>query len=307
MIRLGLPVAAIVYIYVRMGHPDAVGFFKYFGAHFFQWHQWLMVLACLVLVPVNWLLESLKWQRLVRDVEDLSLWKAFKATLSGVGVGLFTINRVGEFGGRVMFMKSENRVSGVMRTLMGSFSQLLVTLIFGSLSFAYLGAETLQLPVPVYQSLMICAVAGSALLLGIYFQYGFFIGLIDKTKLYQWMLGRGFKPMQLLKAELNRALMLSFFRYLVFNIQFVLLVLSFGCPVSWLEGLLATSCLFFIQTTVPTVSFMELGIRGAGAMLIFGWFGCEEVPVLTASFLIWFVNLILPALAGLFFFLKEIK
>lgn len=266
-----------------------------------------MVCFCVAMVPLNWFIESYKWQRLIRDVEDLSQWTSFKATLSGIALGLFTINRVGEFGGRVMFVPLEHRVSAIMRTIMGSFSQLLITLVFGSLSFAYLGADVLHWPEPLYRSLMISAIAGSALLLFIYYQYEVFRNLFYKTKIYKWMLRAGFREMQLKKTELNRALFLSFLRYLVFNVQFVLMVMSLGCPITWTQGLLATTCIFFLQTTIPTVSFLELGIRGAGALLIFGWFGCEEVPVLAASFLIWFINLILPALLGLCFFLRETK
>lgn len=297
----------MIFIYVRLANPESLGFFRFFASNTFTWTEWLMIVGCVAMVPLNWFIESYKWQRLIRDVEALSQWDSFKATLSGIAVGLFTINRVGEFGGRVMFVQPENRISAVMRTIMGSFSQLLITLIFGSISFAFLGSDVLQLPKPLYQSMMICAVAGSGLLLFIYYQYEAFRNFFHKNFIYRWMLKWGFREMHLNKQELNRALGLSFLRYAVFNIQFVLMVMSFGCPITWYQGLLATTCIFFIQTTIPTVSFLELGIRGAGALLIFGWFGCGDIPVLAASFLIWFMNLILPALVGLFYFLRKVR
>jgi hypothetical protein len=50
-------------------------------------HAWVFILV-LVLVPINWALESLKWQRLARRVVNLSFADAFRGTLSGLAIGV---------------------------------------------------------------------------------------------------------------------------------------------------------------------------------------------------------------------------
>src|SRR5215217_7027317 len=44
-------------------------------------------LLMLVLVPINWALESLKWQKLANKVVAINFWSAFRGTLTGLAVG----------------------------------------------------------------------------------------------------------------------------------------------------------------------------------------------------------------------------
>ncbi|HHH50470.1 MAG TPA: hypothetical protein ENK52_05790 [Saprospiraceae bacterium] len=60
----------------------------------------------ILLMPVNWIFETLKWQMLIQKFEQLSFFKTFKAILAGVTFAIFTPNRVGEYGGRVLFVKA---------------------------------------------------------------------------------------------------------------------------------------------------------------------------------------------------------
>ena len=57
----------------------------------------------------NWGIEAKKWQVLMKPIEDLSWWTACKATLTGLSFAMNTPNRIGEYAGRILYVKKENR------------------------------------------------------------------------------------------------------------------------------------------------------------------------------------------------------
>src|SRR5690606_33672977 len=76
---------------------------------------WLF--AMLVLVPVNWALESKKWQMLVSKVMPIPFGEAVKSTLTGLMTGLAMPAQVGEIVGRVGALN----IAGRMRTVGAAF------------------------------------------------------------------------------------------------------------------------------------------------------------------------------------------
>ena len=97
----------------------------------------IFILWIFLLMIVNWAIESLKWQYLIGKVEKVPFLKSFEAVLSGVSVSVFTPNRVGEWFGRVFILKKVNPWKGVFITMIGSFSQLLTTLVVGAVSLLF--------------------------------------------------------------------------------------------------------------------------------------------------------------------------
>jgi hypothetical protein len=102
---------------------------------------------------------------------------------------------------------------------------------------------------------------------------------------------------------------MSFLRYLVFTTQFLLLLKVFSVPVPIPEGIIITSLIFFVLSVVPTVTLTELGIRDSAAVYFFGiWFshsgGMTDpilIGILSASTLLWIINLAVPAVIGTLF------
>src|SRR6187402_3652120 len=86
-----------------------------------------------VLMFVNWSLEALKWKISVQGVQPVSFFRSLKAIFSGVSFSVTTPNRTGEYLGRVLYMDDGNRLRVISLTILGSISQLLVTIFFGLL------------------------------------------------------------------------------------------------------------------------------------------------------------------------------
>ena len=141
--------------------------------------------AIILLMFVNWGLETRKWQVLLRHLHKISFWQAFKAILSGLAFALNTPNRIGEYGGRVLFIPEGKRVRAVSLTLAGSFSQLLVTLLLGSFGLFVLSGRiiasaefsSLQIWITALQVLVIFIT-----LIGfiIYFKLSWLVRVIEK-------------------------------------------------------------------------------------------------------------------------------
>ncbi|MBO7227782.1 MAG: flippase-like domain-containing protein [Bacteroidales bacterium] len=89
-----------------------------------------MILA-IFLLPLNWFLESIKWKVILSNLEKISTFTAFKSVLSGITVGFFTPNRIGEYPGRVVYISNKNKVPSIALGFVGSLAQTLVILICG--------------------------------------------------------------------------------------------------------------------------------------------------------------------------------
>ena len=84
-----------------------------------------------VLMFINWSLEALKWKISVQSVQPVSFFRSLKAIFSGVSFSITTPNRVGEYFGRMLYMNEGNRLKIISLTILGSMSQLIVTILFG--------------------------------------------------------------------------------------------------------------------------------------------------------------------------------
>ena len=80
----------------------------------------LLFLLTILLMPINWSLETWQWLRLMRYKSPLSFRKAFSCVLAGISVSMFTPNRVGEFAGRLLLLSSNRRsevIAGIKEAL----------------------------------------------------------------------------------------------------------------------------------------------------------------------------------------------
>ncbi|MEQ9166951.1 MAG: hypothetical protein RLO12_11885, partial [Fulvivirga sp.] len=70
----------------------------------FTENRWLLLLVIL-LMPVNWFIEGLKWKIIAGKIVHLSKWQAFKGILSGLTIGFATPHGIGDYLGRIMTIK----------------------------------------------------------------------------------------------------------------------------------------------------------------------------------------------------------
>lgn len=264
--------------------------------------------AVIALVIFNWGLEARKWQLLIKPLEELSFLNAFKATLSGVAFALNTPNRIGEYGGRILYLKDGNRLKAVSLTVAGSFSQLLITLFAGTIGM-YLMKDTLMAGAlkiyAVWFDLLLLVLAGIVLLSGIlYFRIGLIFSRLIKLAGQGWFyrLISGLKDLS--GNLLLRVLVLSLLRFVVFLIQYNLLLQAMDVSIGWWDGFWLVSILFLWLAIGPTITLLELGLRWQYSILLFGTISSNTIGIYAAASLIWLLNLVLPALMGTISFLS---
>jgi uncharacterized membrane protein YbhN (UPF0104 family) len=255
-----------------------------------------------LLMFVNWSLEALKWKLSVHQVQPVSFAKSFKAILSGVSFSVTTPNRMGEYIGRVLYMNEGNRLRAVSLTILGSLSQLIVTVFFGLLALLILKPAINRSGLsgwPVWINLLL--IGGSVVLIFLtvlYFRIGWLIRWIDKIpviKKYFWLIN------ELEKADttlLIRLLSISMLRYLVFATQYFLLFRFFGVDVNWWQGFWAIALIFFIMAITPTIALFEVVQKVYVTKEIFAIFTVNTLGIGFVTTTIWFINLVVPAVIG---------
>ncbi|MBN2175578.1 MAG: flippase-like domain-containing protein [Bacteroidales bacterium] len=322
IIRLAIIIATYSYIYRQLFPKDPGGKVKSYEeiAHSFsditnQPYILVTGMWILVLMIVNWGIESLKWQFLINKIERVSFIKSYEAVLSGISVSVFTPNRVGEWFGRVFILKKANPWKGVFITIVGSLAQLLTTIIVGAVSLLiyipiYFQKEEFYSNYWYYGILMLAIVLITTLIL-------FFLNVTAIPGFLGKFINKRFvhfnEYLSVISTyttfELSTVLLLSFLRYCVFALQFYLLLMIFSVNIPLLHGLMIISLIFFIMTAIPTDTLTALGIRGSVSLYFIGEYfkNFSEVTdnmnlgIFSASSALWVINLALPAILGTLF------
>ena len=131
-----------------------------------------------------------------------------------------------------------------------------------------------------------------------FFRLSWLIRLIDKIPKVQ-KLARYISVLEAFTAKLLlRLLSLSFFRYLIFVMQYILLLQVFQVDIYWVDCFWILSILFLVLAIVPSFAIADLGIRGKFSTELLSAYSLNTVGILGTTFGIWLFNLFIPALAG---------
>jgi len=87
-------------------------------------------------------------------------------------------------------------------------------------------------------------------------------------------------------------------RYLVFLLQFVLLLYACGVFVPFLTALVLVSCIMLAHTLMPLPAIAQFSLRYNLGLYLIGPFTQNDFGIIVAATLLWIINLALPALAG---------
>lgn len=251
-----------------------------------------------LLMLLNWSLESYKWKYLLNGVEDISFYQAVKGVLSGLAIGFVTPNRVGEFAGKIAYLKSENRTNGALMSFVGSSAQLLITIQAGLIAIA---ASKFDSPVDFFVTPV--ALVLLVIVSLVWFRLNLFLKWISSfTWLQKW--NKHADQLSVVsEKKMTAVYLVSLIRYMVFPLQYFVLFKMLDTRIDFSECLSMTAISYFLLAIVPTYAIAEIGARGSMNLLAFSEL---NVPfaVLSVTLLIWIINLIFPALLGVFLIAK---
>jgi len=267
----------------------------------------IYLVVVFILMFINWSLEALKWKLSVQQVQPVSFFKALKAVFSGISFSVTTPNRMGEYLGRVLYMNEGNRIRVISLTILGSISQLIVTLAFGLAGLIILKPAILQSSLSTWPAwINIVLMLGGIVfcfLTVFYFRLSWLIKWFDKLpwmNKYSWLINE----LEKIDATLLiRLLSLSALRYGVFALQYFLLFHFFEVGVNWWQGFWSIAVVFFIMAVLPTIALFEIVQKVYVSKEIFSIFTANTLGIGLATTGIWFINLVVPAAAGSLFIL----
>lgn len=297
LIRITIPAAAILYISHLLSEVSFSSFFQNLTP--LHPSSLAAILTCLLLMPLNWGIEITKWKLVASKLQPISWQSAAESVLYGISLGMITPKRTGEFAGRILMLSPGNRINGLLLNSAASITQLMITLMMGCMAVWMMGSQLSYSA--KYHLLGAIGIIGfvAAGLAAILLIIVIFV-LFGKMK-YRSRFSIA-KVFTLIKTRDLLALMgLSFCRYIVFVLQFVLLLNLMGVNLPFLvmAGLIAVIYLF--MTLIPLSAILELPVRGSVALFVFGIYTQTsgiEAAILAATALLWVINLAVPALIG---------
>jgi hypothetical protein len=260
--------------------------------------NYLLLIAVVVLMMLNWTIESIKWKLLIDKLHPVSWLDAIEGILFGVTFSLFTPSRIGEFGGRI-FALNTDRKEAIVSTLLGSIAQIVVNLTFGALGL--LLYSIMHHKIDQY------------LLFAFVFIYGLMVAAIHfvfynidvvSTKFSNFSIFKKvYKYIHIIDLYSNKEFLileiLSAIRYVIYCLQFVLLLQFFGISMPFFVAFTVVASIFFVQTINPfNIALIDFGFRGNVAAYFLSSFTGDAIAIIATTVLLWFINLIIPAVIG---------
>ncbi len=252
-----------------------------------------------LLMPFNWLLESVKWKFLLQDVEQVSLKRSVLAVLVGITTGLATPNRVGEYFGRTVVLEKRHRVKGSLATMMGSVAQVMITILVGLISFVFMFYE-----LDFFEEFYTKLIFGILVLMVLVFMILVYYNLHWIKRLAKWFnvnqkyIDEISYINRFHKYQLSFVIVMSFFRYVIFASQYVLLLYAFNSDVALINVLSSIGVIYLLILFIPHFFISELGVRASIAVLVFQVYTTQIQSVILAASSLWLINLALTGIIG---------
>lgn len=285
----------------RVAGQDVPGMYRHFVAELQTANAGWLWLAVL-LMPANWLLESLKWQVFTRTFTQLSVWQHLRAVLAGVTFSLFTPNRLGDYLGRLLVISEGRKGQVLVATLAAGYVQLIVLLILGWLGALYFLPTFTDLAWSTLAPFVFVGVGGTILLIILLLwveQLLLFVKKWPRIQRMAWVrhsinVARSYE-----RRQIAEALGWAGLRYGIYSVQYYCILQCIGLELAAAPAFAGIATVFLLQTSVPLPPALGLLARGEIALFVWGVFGANDLSVLTASYGLFLLNLLLPGLWGL--------
>ncbi|MGF2411148.1 MAG: lysylphosphatidylglycerol synthase domain-containing protein [Ferruginibacter sp.] len=270
----------------------------------YSWQSWKFVVV-IFLMLFNWGIEARKWQLLVSHVQQFSFIQAFKSVLAGCSITMLTPNRIGEYGGRILFLKEENRIKAISLNIASSISQLLVTMVMGCAGLIFLrffshnNSNALSVLPDFWGNVLIYfSITGTVLLFLFYIRLAWLVRLIEKIPAFTKAIKHITVLDEFSASQLLKILSLSLLRYLIFVLQYILLLQVMEVNIAWGLSFWLISVFYLVMAVAPTIGFLELPVRAKASMELMKLYSTNTLGIETAALAIWLINLVIPALIG---------
>jgi len=278
--------------------------FEKISAHIDKAQVITVMAIVILLMVVNWVLEAIKWRYLTLSLVSMTIWQAIEAVFCGLTWAVSTPNRLGEYGGRVLFLPNRKRIHGVFAMVVGAFGQIIMTNVLGLIAIIWF----LYFYYPVNNWLFYGFTLLSALtiifLLVFFFHISWVVNLLDRV-VFLRKYHKFFEIMGRYKiAELRKILGISMSRYVTFTVQYCLVFHLLIPELDFFPMTMILFIYFFISSALPSLDLLDVGVRSFTASHLFAYITDQKIAVVAGVSSIWLINLIIPAILGSLFVFK---
>ncbi len=255
----------------------------------------IYLVVCVALMLANTSLEGYKWYLLSNAAGDIGYRTAYGSYLAGVAFSIVTPNRIGEYPGRVLYLRAGNTFRYVTVSVIGVLSQLWTVYLFGLFGLVY---YNIYYPAMLPKiALGFCLISNVAAAI-VFLKFG---DWLPRLQQFSWLRRFGVYGKLLNRVDLKKqtlVLAISIARFAIFTAQYLILMKWLNVDLPAFDGFMLCALFFWVMAVIPSVSLTELGVRGSVSLYLFQHFSTNTVGMLAATAGIWFLNLIVPSIIG---------
>ena len=245
--------------------------------------HYVALVVCLVLMPLNLLLEAWKWQTLLKPIEVMGIGEALLQVCYGMAGAFVTPYRIGDYPARVLLLKDKSHyVPAMTLAVVGSVALTAVILMLGIPAFALSFTDFQGYFTGNGQTYLWLV----SLLLGVVLLVLVLVPFMGKRY--------GIKY-----SDCGIILLQSLLRYFCFSLQLWLILYACGVALSPMVSVVSIPLYYLFVTVTPNMPIADVGIRGAWAVFVFGQYMHDvQASIILATTCLWVINTLLPVLFG---------
>ncbi len=264
------------------------------GAHI----GWIACAAALL--PVNLWLEGQEWKRVLRPVAPhVPGHSLYGALLCGYAFGFFTPMHAGAFAGRALYLPHTDGWETSVTVFVQCLLDMVVSVTIGLAALLFALTTSLFTPSPAWWAAAGYGAGTMLILTVLLLRPESTLGLLRRVISSKKVCARLAFLERLAPADVVRTLGLALLRYVIYTSQFVCLLYAFSPSLHAVKAYLGTGLTFFAKFLIPSLTILDIGVREGASVFFFGRLGVPEAAAFNAAFLLFCLNLLVPAAAGL--------
>ena len=299
LIKLSIVVGAIYFIYLKLTTNEELDFSE-FVQILSKNNQFSSknVIFVLFLTIFNWFFEIIKWQNLVSYVKKISFFEASEQSLGSLTASLFTPNRIGEYGAKVVYFAKQFRKRILLLNLMGNMAQMFTTIVFGVIGIWFFISD---------YNVTFSHYRLSRLLILVLLIFAFSVFGVKQNRFHI----KGFS-IEKVKAFIKKMpakiqlknIVFSIVRYLIFSFQFYFLLTLFDINLPYSNAMVFITSMYLLASIIPSIFIFDVVIKGSVAVYIFSFIEVNHLVILSVVTLMWILNFVLPSIFGSYYVLN---
>jgi len=302
-LRISIAIAAYLFIAVKIGLSGIAKILDVVVSSFSSDNLLWFVLV-IALMPMVWALEAVKWREAISSFTRITFVRSWRSVWYGVVAGQLTPNRIGEPVGRLALIDEEVRGKAGVAAVLCSFTQQITTVLFGLIGIGWWvwgkGFSLLPAAIPLWIAFLVIGLCVGIMFWGLFYTKSI-THWVERIGWVKKILSGESIEFNFCCSTLILVQLLSICRYLVFSTQYVILLKLFGVNASLIDLYAVVGLTYLFSSFIPSFSVGEVGVKAGFIIWFVGMVSSNVAGATAASFVLWMLNLAVPALIAAWF------